>query len=59
MPHHFFHEIAPKTRFILEKVEGELEVGEIMSKMRQFAGQGGLNVEEGRGNASVPARLRA
>ena len=58
MPHHFFHEIAPKTRFILEKVEGELEVGEIMAKMRQFAGQGGLNVEEGRDIASASARLR-
>jgi hypothetical protein len=59
LPHHFLHEIAPKNRFTLSKVEGELEVGETMSKMRQFAGQGGLNVEEGRGTASVPARLRA
>lgn len=59
MPHHFFHENAPKTRFTLEIVEGELEVGKIMAKMRQFAVQGGLNVEEGRDIASASARLRA
>ena len=59
MPHHFFHEIAPKARFNLDKVEGELEVGEIMAKLRQFARRGGLNVEEGRDIASASARLRA
>ncbi len=29
-----------------------------MAKMGQFAEMGGLNVEEGRGIESVPARLR-
>jgi hypothetical protein len=59
MPHHFFHENAPMTGFTLGRVEGDREVGKIMAKMRQFATIGGLNVEEGRGIASAPARLRA
>jgi hypothetical protein len=58
MPHHFFHENAPMTGFTLARVEGDREVGNIMAKMRQFAAMGGLNVEEGRGNASAPTGLR-
>lgn len=58
MPHHFFHENAPMTGFTLTRVEGDREVGNIMAKLRQFATFGGLDVDEGRGIASVPARLR-
>ena len=58
MPHHFFHENAPKTRLNGRNVEGELEVGKIKAKMRQSVTDGGFKVEEGRGTVSVPARLR-